>query len=329
MEHTISLNTGAEVPLLGLGTWKSDPKEVYHATKLALQLGYRHFDCAWIYANEKEVGQALKEFLEEDPSVKREDIFLTSKLWNTFHHPDDVLHSLQASLDLLQTPYLDLYLIHWPVSFQRGGDAFPKDSNGKVLDGEIDFEDTWKAMEALPKEKARAIGVSNFNQEQLEKLLRVAKVIPAMNQVELQPYFPQEELVAFCKANGIQVTAFSPLGSPARPPHLKGPEDPVLLEDETVISLAKKYSKTTAQILIRFHLEQKTVVIPKSTRAERLKENLESLDFRLEKEDFEKLRELGKKNFRFLKVHTNAHLKNFPFKDVLLSEQQQQQQRNK
>ncbi|KAL1935515.1 hypothetical protein VTP01DRAFT_4655 [Rhizomucor pusillus] len=270
--RTAKLNTGAVIPSIGLGTWQSPDDQAYNAVLTALKNGYRHIDTAYAYFNEKQVGKAIR-----DSGVPREEIFVTTKLWNTFHKPEDVAKGVQESLDNLDIGYVDLLLIHWPCAFKPGPDAFPKDENGKVQLDPTDFTETYAALEKLVGDKVRAIGVSNFSVSNLEKLLKTAKIVPAVNQVELHPYLPQDELLEFCKKHGIHVTAYSPLGSTDSP----------LLKDEKILAIAKKYNKTPAQIILSWGVQRGTSVIPKSVSESRIIENFQ--DVVLEDKDFKVL----------------------------------------
>ncbi|KAI7884877.1 Aldo/keto reductase [Lichtheimia hyalospora FSU 10163] len=281
--RTFKLNTGAEIPCLGLGTWQSKPNEVYQAVLTALKAGYRHIDTAYVYGNEKEVGQALK-----DSGVPREQIFLTTKLWNNSHRPECVAKALETSLANLQTDYLDLYLMHWPIAFVPGDELAPKDADGKIQFDSTPYTETYAAMEKLVGDKVRAIGVSNFTVHKLEQLLKSAKIVPAANQVELHPYLAQKELVDFCAKNGIHVTAYSPLGSTNSP----------LMTNEQVAAIAKKYDASPAQILLSWGIQRGTSVIPKSVTDSRIISNFK--DVQLSNEDFDKLNSLVTESKRLI-----------------------------
>jgi len=312
----------SKFPLIGLGTWKSKPGEVQKAVECAIDVGYKHIDCAWAYLNQDEIGKAFKNKI--DKKIKREDLFVTSKLWNTFHHPDDVVPALEETLKQLNLDYLDLWMIHWPMSFQRGKDPFPKDKEGRMIYGDvIPILDTYKMMEkCVELGLTKHIGISNFNIKQLEEILKACKIRPAVLQCECHPFLSQESLISFCQKNQIAFTAFSPLGSPDRPTFKK--EDPSLLHDEDLLKIAKTKNKTVAQVLLRFQVQRQVAVIPKSITPSRIKENFEIWDFELSSDEMKFILSMNK-NLRFcvpkLKLSDGKEIirdkshQNFPFKD--------------
>ncbi|XP_043939002.1 aldo-keto reductase family 1 member B1-like [Protopterus annectens] len=284
----VELYTGAAMPLLGLGTWQSQPGQVQQAVEVAIDNGYRHIDCAYIYANEKEVGAGIESRIKKGV-VKREDLFIVSKLWNHFHDEDEVKPSLMKSLANLNLSCLDLYLIHSPM-----GTKMPKDPSSQEVEfSDVDYVCTWKAMEKLVDEGlVKAIGVSNFNVSQLERLLSSCRIKPAVNQVELHPYLTQAKLVQYCKSKGIILTAFSPLGSPSSP--LKPAAQKNILEDPVINEIGKKYGKTNAQVLLRYHVQRCVTVIPKSVSPARIIQNAQIFDFSLSENEMETLEGLNK-----------------------------------
>ncbi|KAJ7099346.1 NADP-dependent oxidoreductase domain-containing protein [Mycena belliarum] len=282
----LTLSSGTPVPQIGLGTWQSKPKEVENAVEIAVRNGYRHLDLAMIYENQDEVGAALKKVI---PSVvKREEMFMTSKCWNSSHQPAEVAKELDETLKQLGVDYLDLYLIHWPVAFAPGNGLYPPHATkkGEVdLDLETSLVDTWKAMLALPKSKVRNVGVSNFTIAHLEGIIAATGVVPIVNQVEAHPLLPQDELVAYCKEKNIHLTAYSPLGN-------NSIGEKKLTDEATVQEIAAKLNATPAQVLVAWGVYRGYTVIPKSVQEERIISNFKQIS--LSKEDYEKITALGK-----------------------------------
>ena len=274
------LSDGTEMPALGLGTWKSEPEQVYRAVRVALEVGYRHIDCAAIYDNEEEVGRALVDaFAAGD--VQREDVWITSKLWNDSHAPEDVRPALEASLRKLRLDYLDLYLIHWPVALKRGT-ALPSGPEDFVPLSAVPLASTWEAMLALRQDAlAREVGVSNFSNGQTVRIRDATGRAPAVNQIELHPYLQQNALLRACEELGVAVTAYSPLGSPDSAAFLGRKDDVVLTAHPVVTSIAEAHRATPGQVLIAWALARGTSVIPKSVNPGRIEENWGANDLEL------------------------------------------------
>jgi diketogulonate reductase-like aldo/keto reductase len=254
LQSTARLNNGVEIPLLGLGVYQARRgDETRQAVLHALQAGYRHVDTARIYGNERDVGQALR-----DSGVPRDEVFITTKLWNQDQGYDSALRACERSLSELGLEYVDLYLLHWPVPGRR--------------------LDSWRALEKLQADgKCRAIGVSNFLERHLDELMAKSKVVPAINQVEFSPYLYQKELLAHCQRHGIVVEAYSPLTKGER------------LGDPRLVEVAKHYGKTAAQVLIRWCLQRGMVVLPKSVHPTRIRENAAVFDFEISPQDMQAL----------------------------------------
>jgi alcohol dehydrogenase (NADP+) len=259
---------GGRMPALGFGTLIPDPATTTSATKDALAAGYRHFDCAERYRNEREVGEALRLGLAAG-GIAREDIFVTTKLWNSNHRPERVGPAFDASLQRLGLDYLDLYLIHTPFAFQPGDEPDPRDENGDVIyDKGVTLQDTWGAMEGLVDQgRCRAIGLSDIGLDELRPLHESARIKPAVVQVEAHPYLPETELLEFCKEHGIVFLAFAPLGHGIRP----GP-----LEDPVVTRVAARIGKTPAQVLLAWAIQRGGALLTTPKTAARARENFDS-----------------------------------------------------
>jgi aldehyde reductase len=255
------------MPALGFGTLISDATETMTATTNALEAGFRHFDCAERYRNELEVGEALQAGLAAG-LIRREDIFVTTKLWNNNHRPERVGPALEASLKRLKLEFLDLYLIHTPFAFQPGDEQDPRDQNGNVLyDKEVTLRDTWGAMESLvDRGRCRAIGLSDITMNDLLPLYEAARIKPAVVQVEAHPYLPEAELLDFCKQKGIVLLAFAPLGHGMRP----GP-----LEDPVILAISAQVGKTPAQVLLAWAVQRGTALLTTPRTAVRARENFD------------------------------------------------------
>lgn len=252
------LNNGIHIPILGLGVYQIPPgKSTIKAVKYALEIGYKHIDTAMIYGNESDVGKSLR-----DSNVKREDIFITTKVWNSDQGYDSTLKAFESSLKRLGLSFVDLYLIHWPV--------------GKKIN------ETWKALnKLLHNGKVKAIGVSNYSIDELKETIQNSDIVPAINQVEFHPFLYRKDLLQFCKNNAIQLEAYSPLTRGKR------------LNHHEVINIAERYNKSPAQILIRWSLQHGLVVIPKSSHEERILENSKVFDFHINQKDMDVLDSLN------------------------------------
>ena len=264
----IPLNNGSdEIPALGFGTLIPDPIATKEATRTALQVGFRQFDCAERYRNEEHVGEAMRVVFSEG-KVKREDVFVGTKLWNNNHRPERVRPAFEASLKRLQLDYVDLYCIHTPFAFKAGDEQDPRDENGNVIyDGAATLTNTWKALESLVDEgRCRAIGLSNVSLRQLKEVFEIARIKPAVLQVESHPYLPEWELLDYCKTNGIVMQAFAALGHGIQPR---------LIDDPVITGIAKRVHKTPAQVLLAWAVQRITAPLTTATSARHIEENFD------------------------------------------------------
>nr|XP_048316912.1 3-alpha-hydroxysteroid dehydrogenase-like [Myodes glareolus] len=314
----VALNDGHFIPILGFGTTvpeKVPKNELIKAIKIAIDAGFRHFDSAHLYGIEEEAGQAIRSKIA-DGTVKREDIFYTSKLWSTFHRPELVRSGLETSLKKAQLDYVDLYIIHFPMALQPGAKLFPRDEHGNLLVDPVNLCDTWEAMEKCKDAGlAKSIGVSNFNRRQLEMILNKPglKYKPVCNQVECHVYLNQSKLLEYCKSKDIALVAYCTLGS-SRDPLWVDQSSPVLLEDPVLCTMAKKYKQTPALVALRYLLQRGIVTLARSFKEKRIKDMMQVFEFQLTSEDMKVLDGLNR-NLRYNSGdYFNGH-PNHPFTD--------------
>jgi alcohol dehydrogenase (NADP+) len=290
---------GNKMPAIGLGTWKSAKGEVYKVIREAINVGYRHFDCALLYGNEEEIGEAFSDAFKAG-DVTREELFVTSKLWNNAHQTEFILPNIQKSIDNLKVGYLDLYLIHWPIAL-KSTTIFPKEGNEMLSLKDVPLSETWRGMIDLKnKGLTKHIGVSNFSAKKIQKLIDETGVAPEVDQVEMHPLLQQKNLLEFCKSKGIILTAYAPLGSIDRPENRKTVGEPLLFENESIIQIAKNKGISIGSLLLAWAVNRGTSVIPKTVRKERLIENLAAGDIEISEEEMEKISVIDL-NYRYLK----------------------------
>ena len=304
---SIAVSNSKPMPAVGLGYWKVEQSAAAAVTVEAVKIGYRHLDCAADYGNEASVGDGIAEVVRQG-LCKREDLWVTSKLWNTHHRPEHVKPAFIRSLRDLKLDYLDLYLIHFPISLQyvpmetrypAGWFVDPKDSQPRMVPDAVPIRETWQAMEELVDAGlVRSIGISNFGVSLIRDLLSQCRIRPNVLQVESHPYLVQQKLIRFCHEASIAVTAFSPLGAPSYIPIGMASESDSVLNDPIVRKIASSHGRSAAQIVLRWGVQRGTAVIPKSSKLERLRENLDLAGFELAQPEMESINALNK-NQRF------------------------------
>ena len=278
---------GDTFPQIGLGTWLSKPHEVFDAVLVAIQTGYRHIDCAYIYRNEKEIGNALQ-YAFKNGWVKREELFITSKLWNSDHHPSRVQKAIERTLSDLQIDYLDLYLMHWPIAFKPGIEQAKTANDLATLD-EIPLEVTWVEMHKLRQSGlTKHIRVSNFSISKLKHFINTTGIVPENNQVEIHPYFQQNEMLDFCISNNILLTAYAPLGSR----HLMNTEMGIDV-NPVIKRIAENHNTSTSSIILAWGMSRGTIVIPKSVNQKRIIDNFNSTKVSLSISEIEEINQIN------------------------------------
>ena len=306
-QEMIQLASGREVPSVGLGLWKIEQESTAQVVENAIECGYRHFDSACDYGNEVQTGEGLTAALSKG-SVNREDLWITSKLWNTYHRKAHVRPALEKSLQDLQVDYLDLYLVHFPIAqkhvpietrYPPGWFTDPDADQPRVESDRVPIIETWRAMEELVKAGlVKEIGVCNFGCSLLRDLLNQAEIPPAMLQIEMHPYLTQEKLTRFCHESNIAVTAFSPLGAQSYFQLNMAEASESLLESELIKGIAQTHQRSPAQVLLRWGVQRGTAVVPKTCNLNRLKENIDIHDFELTDKEMSTIADLNR-NRRF------------------------------
>lgn len=300
--ETITLDTGAQFPTVGFGLWKIEPSQTAEMVYQAIKAGYRHLDAACDYGNEVEAGEGIRRAIA-DGLVVREDLWVTSKLWNTYHRTEHVRPAFDRTLNDLGLEYLDLYLMHFPLAtkfvpfeerYPPGWIYDPASQSPKMEPESVPLAETWAAMEELQGAGAQQIGICNFNCSLIRDLLAYAKVRPSVLQVESHPYLVQANLLRYCQQQGIAYTAFSPLGAGSYIELGMAGADDVVLGEKVVNEIAQKHGKTPAQVVLRWGVQRGTSVIPKTSRIERLAENIDIFDFQLDENEMNSIAGLDK-----------------------------------
>lgn len=295
----LKFSNNDEMPALGLGTWKSAKGEVYQVVRKAIEIGYRHFDCAFIYGNEHEIGQAISDAVKNG-EIKREELWITSKLWNNRHKKENIKGAIELTLHDLQLEYLDLYLIHWPVAHKYEV-SYPQNGTELVSLHEIPLTETWQGMISLKDlGLTKHIGVSNFSIKKINQITHDTGTLPEVLQLEAHPFLQQKQVLDFANEKGIFLTGFCPLGSADRPASRVSEGEPKLFENQTIIDIAKKKGFSPAQIMLAWAVNRGTSVIPKSVNPQRLKENLEAADIELSSDEMNQINALDL-HYRYIK----------------------------
>ena len=310
----VTLSNGIQMPIVGFGTSRCQKDQLVEAVKAAIDAGYRHFDCAYVYNNEEGVGEGIRYKINEG-KVKREDLFIVSKLWRAFNRPEHMDECMNISLKRSGLEYFDLYLMHYPQAgaYAGPGEAFLRnEKNEVILDEEIDYVDTWKAMQRFVKDgRARMLGVSNFNLYQIKRLIKETEIIPLINQIEVHPYLDNRKIIRYCHEQNIHVTAFCCIGASDR---ATDKNLPLLLKDPVLAKIAQKHTKSPAQIAIKYCIQQNIIAIPKSVTPSRIIENISVFDFTLDEEDMAELVGLNI-NFRYQPSSFDHHHRFYPYRE--------------
>jgi len=295
----LTFKNNDKMPTLGLGTWKSAKGEVYEVIRKAIEIGYRHFDCASFYGNESEIGMAISDAIKNQ-DVARQDLWITSKLWNNRHRKNDIQAAFESTLKDLNLDYLDLYLIHWPVVLQNQA-SYAQQSSDLISLSEIPLTQTWQGLIDL-KEKGvtKHIGVSNFSIKKVDQITEESGIVPEVLQIELHPFLQQQKTINFAQEKGIFLTGYCPLGSADRPAIRILEDEPKLFQQEVILDIANNKGIFPAQVILAWAVNRGTSVIPKSVNPERLKQNLESADIELSTQEMTKMNSLDL-HYRYIK----------------------------